>query len=93
MAAAGVCVKARLIASTIRRRFFVYPIRLEEKLPPIDVPLLPGDPPVTLDLQAVFDRCFDAGPYSREIRYGEDPIVPALASDRASWLNAILQAD
>ena len=51
--------------------FFVYPIALEEPLPAIDIPLLPGDPPVTLDLQAVFNRCYDAGPYAREIDYGE----------------------
>jgi Protein of unknown function (DUF4058) len=67
--------------------FFVYPVRLEERLPPIAIPLLPGDPPVTLDLQAVFDRCYDAGPYSREIRYGEDPIVPALEPDTAAWVS------
>src|ERR1700678_2346456 len=42
-----------------RETFFVYPIRLEERLPPIAIPLLPGDMPVTLDLQAVFDRCFE----------------------------------
>jgi len=71
--------------------FFVYPIRLEERLPPIAVPLLPGDPPVTLDLQAVFDRCYDAGPYSREVRYGDDAIVPALEPDQAAWASRIVQ--
>ena len=50
--------------------FFVYPIALEEPLPAIDIPLLPGDSPVTLDLQAVFNRCYDAGPYAREIDCG-----------------------
>ena len=73
----------------IEDSFFVYPIHLEERLPPIDVPLLPGDPPVTLDLQAVFDRCSDAGPYSREIRYGEDKLAPASRPNgrggRANW--------
>ena len=48
--------------------FFVYPIRLEDRLPPVAIPLLPGDSPVTVDLQSVFDRCYDAGPYAREIR-------------------------
>ena len=72
--------------------FFVYPIRLEERLPPIAIPLLPGDLPVTLDLQAVFDRCYDAGPYSREVRYGEDAIVPALGPDQAAWVGSVVQA-
>ena len=72
--------------------FFVYPIGVEEHLPPIAIPLLPGDPPVTLDLQAVFDRCHDAGPYSREVHYGEDPIVPALEPDQAAWASQLIRA-
>jgi Protein of unknown function (DUF4058) len=36
--------------------FFVYPIRLEERLPVIAVPLLPEDKDVSLDLQAPFNR-------------------------------------
>lgn len=65
--------------------FQVYPIQLEDPLPPIAIPLLPGDPPVTLDLQAVFDRCYDAGPYTREVQYGIDAIIPPLDPDRAAW--------
>ena len=72
--------------------FHVYPIRLEDRLPPIAVPLLPGDPPVTLDLQAVFDRCYDAGPYAREVRYGVDPVIPPLGPDRAAWAERTVQA-
>jgi Protein of unknown function (DUF4058) len=49
------------------------------------VPLLPGDSPVTVDLQFVFDRCYDAGPYAREIRYGVDTVIPALNADQAAW--------
>ena len=70
--------------------FEVYPIRLEQRLPPVDIPLLPGDPPVTLDLQAVLDRCYDAGPYRREIRYGADPIVPPLRPEQDAWARRIL---
>jgi Protein of unknown function (DUF4058) len=70
--------------------FQVYPIRLEDRLPPIAVPLLPGDPPVTLDLQAIFDRCYDAGPYAREVRYGIDAVIPPLEPDRAAWAERIL---
>src|SRR5262249_55870163 len=47
--------------------FFLYPIRLEQRLPVIAIPLLPGDPDVMLDLQAVFDRAYDAGPYAQEV--------------------------
>jgi hypothetical protein len=74
-----------------RETYFVYPVRLEERLPPIDIPLLPGDPSVTLDLQPVFERCYDAGPYLREIRYGEDELIPSLPPERNPWLSQILQ--
>jgi Protein of unknown function (DUF4058) len=73
-----------------RETFFVYPNRLEERLPTLDVPLLPGDSSVTLDLQSVFERCYDAGPYNREIRYAEDAIVPPLSADKMSWLARVL---
>ena len=72
--------------------FHVYPIRLEDRLPPIAIPLLPGDPPVTLDLQAVFDRCYDAGPYAREVRYGVDAVIPPLDPDWAAWAGRIVAA-
>jgi len=65
--------------------YFVYAIRLEQQLPVIDVPLLPGDPTVGVDLQAVFDRCYDAGPYRREVRYLEDSPTPALSPQQMAW--------
>src|SRR5262249_3375997 len=71
--------------------FFVYPIRLEDRLPPIAIPLLPGAPSVTLALQSVFDRCYDAGPYAREVRYGADTLIPPLRPDQAAWAARTLQ--
>jgi Protein of unknown function (DUF4058) len=72
--------------------FHVYPVRLEDRLPPITVPLLPGDPPVTIDLQAVFDRCYDAGPYAREVNYAIDAPIPPLDPDRAAWAQQAVRA-
>ena len=72
--------------------FFVYPIHLEERLPPIAIPLLPGDSPVTVDLQSVFNRCYDAGPYAREIHYGVDAVLPALSADQAVWAAELTEA-
>ncbi len=71
--------------------YFVYPIRLEERLPVIAVPLLPEDPDVLLDLQAPFNRAYDAGPYRKAIHYGEDPIKPALRPEQARWIESILK--
>ncbi|HEX5445725.1 MAG TPA: DUF4058 family protein [Pirellulales bacterium] len=53
--------------------YFIYPIQLDERLPQIAIPLLPGDPAVTVDLQAVFDHCYGAGPYAREVSYQAEP--------------------
>jgi hypothetical protein len=73
------------------RGFFVYPIRLEERLPVLAIPLLPGDPEVLLDLQAAFDRTYDGGPYRKAVRYGEAPIKPALRSEQAEWARSIVK--
>jgi Protein of unknown function (DUF4058) len=71
--------------------FFVYPIKLEQRLPGIAIPLLPGDPDVSLSLQAVFDRAYDEGPYSRVVAYGEDPIIPPLGPEQLEWVKARLK--
>ena len=52
---------------------FVYPIALEERLPVIEIPLLPGDRAAVVDLQAALDRAYDTGPYRRRVRY-TDPV-------------------
>jgi hypothetical protein len=74
------------------REYSVYPIRLEQRLPGIEIPLLPEDPSVLLDLQAAFNSAYDAGPYRKRISYGEDPIEPPLRIEQAGWIKAILQA-
>jgi len=79
------------MAASSSSYFFVYPIALTDQLPEIAIPLLPGDPDVPLDLQAVFDRSHDLGPYLREIEYGRDPIIPRLGADQAQWAATILK--
>jgi len=65
--------------------YLVYPIRLEQRLPTITVPLLPEDPAVLVDLQAAFNRTYDAGPYRKAIWYGKGPIEPPLRPEQAAW--------
>ena len=64
---------------------------MTQRLPQIAIPLLPGDPDVPLDLQAVFDRAYDVGPYGREIEYGKDRIVPRLKPEQAEWAADLLK--
>jgi Protein of unknown function (DUF4058) len=71
--------------------YLVYPVRLSDRLPEIAVPLLPGDADVAVDLQAVFDRCYDAGPYRRRIRYGKIEPVPPLDPECHPWATRLLR--
>jgi hypothetical protein len=72
--------------------YFVYPFLLKDSLPEIAIPLLPGDRPVAVDLQVIFDRCYDAGPYRRRVRYKDETPVPPLRPEQAEWATAVLKA-
>ena len=63
----------------------VYPIQLHHSLPRVAILLLPGDNDVVLDLQVVFNHCYDAGPYRREIDYAKEQPDPPLNAERAAW--------
>lgn len=74
-----------------RGHFHVYPFELEECLPEIAVPLLPGDGWIPVDLQVVFDRCYDAGPFRRRVKYDLRRLVPPLSAKQARWVKQQLQ--
>ena len=71
--------------------FTVFPLQLMEKLPEIAIPLLPGDAPVIIDLQAVFDRAYDAGPYRRRVRYAKATPTPPLRPEQAERIKEVLR--
>jgi hypothetical protein len=71
--------------------YFVYPIRLGDRLPAIAIPLLPADPAVQMNLQAVLDRCYDTGQYRRRVRYDERAVVPPLPAEQSKWVQALLR--
>lgn len=73
-----------------REDFMIYPIRLPSRLPKIAIPLLPGDPDVTIDLQAILDRCYDAALSSRRVRYSGELPPPPLAEDELKWAKELL---
>ena len=70
--------------------YFIYPIQLPDALPTVSIPLLPGDDPVPVNLQAVFTRCYETGPYAREIDYRQDRPIPPLKPRRARWAKQLL---
>ena len=71
-------------------QFEVWPITLRHRLPRISVPLANKDPDVVLDLQAILNRCYDAGRYEEELDYRRDPGVPLSNAD-AEWAHARLR--
>jgi hypothetical protein len=73
------------------QNFYVYPVPLEQRLPAIPVPLLPGDGEVGIDLQAILDRCYDVGPYGRLPLYRETNPTPPLSPEQAGWATALLR--
>jgi hypothetical protein len=59
---------------------------LRDPLPCIWVPLEEDEDEIALDLQYVFDRTYDTGPYRRgAVDYAGPVPAPALAPDDAAW--------
>jgi hypothetical protein len=69
-----------------RHRFGLYPRRLRERLPRINLPLADPDSDVTLDLQTVLEQVYCNGRYMRRVRYDE-PCVPSLPAEDQQWAN------
>ena len=70
--------------------FEVWLNTVRERLPRVWVPLTDAEPDIALDLQAVFDRCYDAGPYRRRVDYRREP-TPLLRDEDAAWADALLR--
>lgn len=76
----------------VPRQFFVGPIKLTDKLPALPIPLDAGVAPVTIDLQAVFNRCYDEGGFDRQAKYARKQPDPPLTPDQQAWAEGILRA-
>jgi Protein of unknown function (DUF4058) len=82
-----------LVAVTRRwpSRQEVYEILLQKRLPKVAIPLSPDDKDVILDLQVVFTRCWDEGPYPELLHYDGAPPSP-LAPDITAWCEERLRS-
>jgi len=74
-----------------RSCYELYPFGLKERLPCVGIPLAHGDPDVPLELQAVFTRCWDSGPYPELLRY-EGPPPGELSDAERQWCTERLKA-
>jgi hypothetical protein len=71
----------------------VFPVSLREWLPCISVPLKEDETEVLLDLQVVFNRAYDGGPYRRgAVDYAGTPSNPLLTPEDAAWAAELTRA-
>ena len=73
-----------------RETFEFWRIGLRQRLPDLKVPLSEDEPDVWLNLQAAFDRMYDAGRYPLVADYAAPPAVP-LEGEDAEWADALLR--
>jgi hypothetical protein len=68
----------------------VYPIRLQDRLPIIRIPLRKTDNDVTLDIQALIDQSYANGRYD-DLDYRK-PLRPLLSEEDAAWVEELLKS-
>jgi hypothetical protein len=70
---------------------YLHPIRLQDPLPSIPLPLRRNDPEVRLDLQALVEHAYVSGRYDRRIDYAK-PLAPPLPDPDAEWADQLLRS-
>jgi hypothetical protein len=68
-----------------RHEVGVWPIALEQALPTVQIPLLPGDPAVPLDLQQALSVVYDIIGYDELVDYTQPPPGP-LSPAESAWV-------
>lgn len=73
-----------------RPRGLVWPIRLDQQLPPVPIPLREKDPDAQLELSEVIKIAYERAAYDLEIDYGQNP-NPPLTGEWEQWATSILK--
>ncbi len=66
-------------------------IRLDQRLPPIPIPLKRGEPDARLDLQAALEATYDRAGYDMELDYRKPP-RPKLDAKLSAWADELLKS-
>ena len=74
----------RALASKIE----IWPIRLQDPLPTVPVPLRAPDHDVPLELSLALATIYDEAAYDLSINYHQLPPSPPLSPQDAEWLNS-----
>jgi len=64
----------------------IWPVRLQDELPLVPVPLRYPDPDVPLDLSQTHAEVYDESAYDLSINYRESAPPPPLASEELEWM-------
>lgn len=67
----------------------IWPIAVRDELPPVPVPLDPGEPEVLLDVRDAMGRVYDDGRYAEQLDYSKPP-APPLREPDATWARDLL---
>ncbi|MCI0696219.1 DUF4058 family protein [candidate division KSB1 bacterium] len=70
----------------------IWPLRFQNPIPLLPVPLLAPDPDVPLDLGRAIQSIYDAAAYDLRLDYGQAPPKPDLVPEDAEWVRAQLQS-
>jgi len=73
-----------------RHRIETWPVALTQPLPTIPIPLLPGDPDVSLDVQRALTTVYDILGYDEAVDYSLPPSGPLSPQD-AAWVEERLR--
>lgn len=79
------------IARRRSREYAFHPLRLRDRLPRFRIPLKTGDEDAVLDLQEVFRRSYESGPYPERLNYAAPPPEPALCEADLEWAEKLLR--
>ncbi len=66
-------------------------IKMADRLPTFAIPLDPGVPPITIDLQPMIELAYDRGRYTELFSY-RDPCNPPLTPEQQAWAEGIHRA-
>lgn len=75
-----------------RPRVEVWPIKLQDPLPLIPIPLVEPDPDVPLDLGRAIQTIYDTAAYDLRIDYTQPPPKSDLSPEDAAWVEERLRA-
>ena len=67
----------------------IWPVALNEAIPPLPIPLLPPDPDVTIDLNQIIRIVYQRAAYARRVDYRQPVPPPALRPAMQRWLESL----